>query len=166
MATEAQKRELISKMTAYVRQTYGGSDVVAWKKAFDAADKDKTGRITEKELYELLKKADVGNVITRGAWTAGVLDYVGHNDGSITFDELLTVINPKRSKPAPVVPPQPTQAPMPTNLAEIHDVGAGVRDAIARYGMNAAPQPASPPYGMALALCGVALLLLSNKKAR
>jgi hypothetical protein len=110
MASEAQKQELVAKLSAYVKRKYGATDRAAWESAFRAADSNRDGRITSDELRALLAAAGIGNVFTLGAWTDGVMSEVGRDD-SISLPELVAAISPTTPAPRPT-PLQPTVTPM------------------------------------------------------
>ena len=85
MATEAQKQELTDKVTKLVTDRFNGD----YQKAFEHYDSDKRdGRIDKAELAEFLKDAGIGNWLTRGAWTAGILAALdADKDGTIAAVE-------------------------------------------------------------------------------
>ena len=92
-ATEVQKDELRDKISELVRDQFGGD----YHKAFDHYDGDVTdGKISPRELTELLADAGVGNWLTRGAWASGIIAELDTDkDGSISraeFEEVLKVI--------------------------------------------------------------------------
>jgi Ca2+-binding EF-hand superfamily protein len=85
MATEAQKQELVEKVSKLVTDRFGGD----FSRAFEHYDSGrKDGRIDKAELEALLKDADVGNWLTRGAWAAGIIDALdADKDGTISAEE-------------------------------------------------------------------------------
>src|SRR4051794_41345307 len=69
MASEAQKQELTEKVTALVRDRFGGD----YGKAFAHYDANKDGRIDRAELGRMLEDAGIGSWLTRGAWASGIV---------------------------------------------------------------------------------------------
>src|SRR5690606_52906 len=88
MANDAQKRELQQKVTKLVDERYGGD----WTTAFQAyARLGGTGGVDKTALAKLLEDAGVGNRLTRGAWTNGVMEVLDLNaDASISWAEFQT----------------------------------------------------------------------------
>jgi Ca2+-binding EF-hand superfamily protein len=85
MATDAQKQELVDKVSKLVADRFGGDYDRAFAH-YDSAPKD--GRITKAELGELLKDAGIGNWLTRGAWARGILAALdADKDGTISRPE-------------------------------------------------------------------------------
>ena len=86
MATEEQRQELIDKVSKLVADRFGGD----YERAFAYYDSDpKDGRINRAELGRLLADAGIGNWLTRGAWTAGILKALdADRDGTISPEEL------------------------------------------------------------------------------
>lgn len=115
MPSEKDKRELVTKMTAHVRKRFGGTGLDAWRRAFDAADRNHDGAISKPELEAMLKAAGIGNFITIGAWTDGVMRELdkGQN-GTLTFEELKSaLVSTESAEPIPwSVPPEPTPEPI------------------------------------------------------
>lgn len=78
------RREVIQKVEKYVRGVFQGS----YNAAFEDFDRDDDGKIVHAELVELLKAAEVGSRLTRGAYARGVMDALDtDNDGAITWEE-------------------------------------------------------------------------------
>jgi Ca2+-binding EF-hand superfamily protein len=90
MATEAQKQEVVDKVTKLVTDRFGGD----FQKAFEHYDSDpRDGRINKAELGAFLKEAGIGNWLTRGAWTEGILSALdADKDGTISAEEFLAVL--------------------------------------------------------------------------
>ena len=87
MASKEQE-ELVAKIKKLLTKTYGDASVESMKKLFDAYDKNGDQRIDAGELEQLLKDADVGNGITRGAWVKGVIAALDTNsDKTIDWNE-------------------------------------------------------------------------------
>lgn len=91
MANDAQKRELQEKVTNLVDARFGGD----WTKAFQHyAGVGSASGVDRRGLSQLLEDAGVGNRLTRGAWTSGVMDVLDANsDGSITWAEFQTALH-------------------------------------------------------------------------
>jgi len=86
MGNEA--KELVTKIETLLRRKYGATNVSAQQRLFNSHDKDEDGQIDADELSGLLKEADVGNRITRGAWVRGVMRHMDTDgDGKISWDE-------------------------------------------------------------------------------
>lgn len=86
MATEAQKRELVTKVARLVRTRFQGN----YKTAFDhyAGKAEPAGLVDRDELVSLLKDADIGNAFTRGAWASGIIEELDTSkDGKIGWSE-------------------------------------------------------------------------------
>jgi hypothetical protein len=83
MATAAQQRELEQKLTRLVANQFHGNI----RTAFDHyAIK---GHLGKPELMALLKDANIGNWLTRGAWADGILHELDRDeDGAITQADL------------------------------------------------------------------------------
>jgi Ca2+-binding EF-hand superfamily protein len=86
MSNETQ--ELVSKIEKLLRHKYGATSMSAQQRLFQSHDKDSDGKIDSDELCALLKEADVGNRITRGAWVRGVMRHMDTDgDGKISWEE-------------------------------------------------------------------------------
>jgi hypothetical protein len=90
MANDAQKRELQEKVTKLVDMRYGGD----WTKAFQHyAREGGADGVDKKALAQLLEDAGVGNRLTRGAWTSGVMEVLDlDGDHSISWAEFQTAL--------------------------------------------------------------------------
>lgn len=87
MASKEQD-ELVAKMQKLMTKKYGDTSETSMRKLFDEYDKDKDGKISADELEKLLKDADVGNALTRGAWVKGVIGALDKNhDKTIDWQE-------------------------------------------------------------------------------
>jgi len=90
MATEAQKQELMDKVSRLVTERFAGD----YHKAFAQYDSDKDGRISKDELAQLLKDAGIGNWLTRGAWTDGIIAALDKDqDKTISAPEFEAALN-------------------------------------------------------------------------
>jgi Ca2+-binding EF-hand superfamily protein len=89
-ATEVQKDELRDKVGRLVRDQFGGD----YHKAFDHYDGDvKDGKISPRELTQLLGDAGVGNWLTRSVWASGIIAELDTDrDGSISEAEFEDVL--------------------------------------------------------------------------
>jgi Ca2+-binding EF-hand superfamily protein len=82
------QEELVGKINSLLIRKYGNSAEPNQKRLFETHDKDSDGKIDSKELEGLLREADVGNAITRGAWTRGIMSKMDTDqDGKISWDE-------------------------------------------------------------------------------
>jgi Ca2+-binding EF-hand superfamily protein len=89
MATEAQRQELREKATRLVNDRFGGDYDRAWAHY----DGDQDGRVNRDELQALLKDAGIGNWLTRGAWTSGIIEALDADaDGTISAAEFQAAI--------------------------------------------------------------------------
>ncbi|MGD0527646.1 MAG: EF-hand domain-containing protein [Polyangiaceae bacterium] len=92
MASKEQD-ELVAKVRKLVTKKYGDASVENMRKLFDEYDRDKDQKISPDELEKLLKDADVGNGLTRGAWVKGVIGALDTNqDKKIDWDEFTAAI--------------------------------------------------------------------------
>ena len=83
-----EQEQLVSKIEALLTKNYGSTDEGSMKKLFDAYDANADGRIDKSELAQLLKDADIGNSLTRGAWVKGIMEKLDLNaDTAISWDE-------------------------------------------------------------------------------
>ena len=86
------KRELKEKVTALINQRYGGD----WDRAFRhyAGLSGIDGVVEPSDVKQLLKDADIGNGMTRGAWTSGIMDELDTDkSGGISWGEFRTVFD-------------------------------------------------------------------------
>jgi hypothetical protein len=162
MASEADKRELVRKVTRLVSTRYGGTGIEAWRFAFADVDADNDGVINGAELATLLERAGVGNGFTRGAWVKGVLTELNlDGDGGIAIDELLRVVEVSEA-PAPKPKPQPSgRRTTPTTVVYVDSPKRGE------------PEPERPPAdstpadsNVPLILIGLVVLLVAWKFSR
>jgi len=83
------EEELVSKVRKLMTERFGGTDVAARKKLFEAYDKNGDGQVDQDEMKQLLADAGVGNGLTRGAWVRGVIKKLDSDDDkTISYDEL------------------------------------------------------------------------------
>ena len=89
-ATEVQKDELRDKVGRLVRDRFGGD----YHKAFDHYDSDvKDGKISQRELTDLLGDAGVGNWLTRSTWVSAIIAELDTDkDGSTSAAEFEDVL--------------------------------------------------------------------------
>ena len=86
--------ELKDKIKALLMRKYGSTSRESMEKLFNLYDKNRNGNIDKAELKELLKDADIGNGITRGAWADGIVKKLDTGaDKSISWKEFDSVIN-------------------------------------------------------------------------
>ncbi len=91
MANE--QEELVTKVKALMQRKYGTTDVDALRKLFDEYDRNHDGRIDRRELESMLEAAGIGNALTRGMWTKGVMGAIDQNgDQTIDWNELSRVL--------------------------------------------------------------------------
>ena len=87
------QEELVKKINSLLLRKYGTSSEPDQKRLFESHDKDGDGKIDPKELEGLLREADVGNTITRGAWVRGIVGRMDTDgDGKITRTTITTMI--------------------------------------------------------------------------
>ncbi len=80
------KQELVEKVTQLVNQRYGGD----WNRAFRhySGLGGSSGLVDRDAVATLLKDAGIGNAITRGAWTNGIVKELDEDeDRKISWDE-------------------------------------------------------------------------------
>ncbi len=80
------KQELVEKVTQLVKQRYGGD----WNRAFRhySGLGGSSGLVDRDAVAELLKDAGIGNAMTRGAWTRGIVKELDEDeDLKISWDE-------------------------------------------------------------------------------
>jgi Ca2+-binding EF-hand superfamily protein len=88
-----EQQELVEKIQALLRKKYGDSSVESMKKLFDHYDKDKDKKISQNELEQLLKDAEIGNSFTRGMWIKGIVGQLDtNNDKHIDWDEFSAAV--------------------------------------------------------------------------
>lgn len=91
MAHEAERQELIEKVSKLFAEKFGGD----YRQAFDHYDCDKKG-IDQPELMVLLEDAGLGNWLTRGLWARGIIQALdADQDGVISFTEFESVLKPQ-----------------------------------------------------------------------
>ena len=89
MAAEAQKQELRDRANALVTDRFGGDFDRAWAHY----DGDRDGRVDRDELQAMLKDAGIGNWLTRGAWTSGIIEALdADQDSTISAAEFQAAI--------------------------------------------------------------------------
>ena len=87
MASREQE-ELVDKIQKLLRKKYGDASIESMRKLFDEYDRDKDQKISPEELERLLKDAEIGNGLTRGAWVRGVVGALDQNgDKKIDWKE-------------------------------------------------------------------------------
>jgi Ca2+-binding EF-hand superfamily protein len=85
--------ELVAKIQRLLQKKYGDTSVESMRKLFDEYDRDKDQKINADELERLLKDADVGNGLTRGAWVKGVIGALDQDaDKKIDWSEFTAAI--------------------------------------------------------------------------
>jgi Ca2+-binding EF-hand superfamily protein len=88
-----EQAELVDKIQKLLVKKYGDTSVESMRKLFDEYDRDKDQKISPDELERLLKDADIGNGLTRGAWVKGVVSALDQNaDKKIDWDEFAAAI--------------------------------------------------------------------------
>ena len=78
MASKEQE-ELVEKIQRLLTKKYGDTSLESMRKLFDEYDRDKDQKISPEELERLLKDAEIGNGLTRGAWVRGVVGALDQN---------------------------------------------------------------------------------------
>ncbi len=74
-----EQEELVTKIKALLVKQYGGITLESMRKLFDFYDKNHDNKISGDELETLLKDADIGNRLTRGAWIKGIIGHLDEN---------------------------------------------------------------------------------------
>lgn len=93
MASDAEKKELVDKLTRHVAARFGGTGSTAWQRAFTVYDLDHDDAITAPELRSLLSDAGIGNFLTLDAWVSGVIDVLDKDRSTgISYPELESVL--------------------------------------------------------------------------
>jgi hypothetical protein len=163
MASEADKRELVRKVTRLVSTRYGGTGIEAWRRAFADVDADGDGVINGAELATLLERAGIGNGFTRGAWVSGVLTELNlDGDGGIAIDELLRVVEVSEA-PAPKPKPRPSRRMNPTTVVYVDSPKQGEPEPERPL---PEPEPTPADSNVPLILIGLVVLLVAWKFAR
>ena len=92
MASKEQE-ELVAKIKILLNQKYGDESMESMRKLFDEYDRDKDQKISPEELERLLKDANIGNGLTRGAWVRGVVGALDQNgDKKIDWKEFTDAV--------------------------------------------------------------------------
>ncbi|MEI7894052.1 MAG: EF-hand domain-containing protein [Myxococcales bacterium] len=101
MATE--EEELVEKLYRLLDKKFGSRTPESMRKMFDAYDKNGDGKISTKELDALLKDADIGSMLTRSLWVAGIMGKLDENgDKHIDLAEFSKALQAK--PPGPSLP--------------------------------------------------------------
>ena len=88
-----EQEELVSRLKVLLNKKYGGTSVEAMRKLFDDYDTTHDQKISEKELEQLLKDAEVGNGLTRGMWIKGIVGALDKNgDRQIDWAEFSAAV--------------------------------------------------------------------------
>lgn len=86
--------ELKDKIQALLLRKYGSTSRESMEKLFNVYDKNRNGNIDKAELEQLLKDADIGNGLTRGAWANGIIEKIDTGrDKSISWREFDSIVN-------------------------------------------------------------------------
>jgi Ca2+-binding EF-hand superfamily protein len=92
MADDANKQELVRKVSDLVMRKHGGD----YRQAFDhyaAKRSGSSGAVDRQELIDLLKDADIGNRVTHGMWADGIMKELDTDkDGKISWREFESII--------------------------------------------------------------------------
>ena len=94
MASDEDKKELVTKVAALVARKFENS----YKAAFDYYDdlivKVRDGKVNKESLICLLKDADVGNGFTRSTWAKAIITELDKDhDGEISWKEFHSVFD-------------------------------------------------------------------------
>lgn len=86
-AESPEAKELRTKVSALVDKEFGGD----YRKAFNRfAGQDQ--HLNRSEVISLLKRAGIGNMLTRGAWADGILErFDANKSGTISWTEFSAV---------------------------------------------------------------------------
>ncbi|HEY4120575.1 MAG TPA: EF-hand domain-containing protein [Byssovorax sp.] len=92
MANE--QEELVTKIKALLNKKYGGTSDASLRTLFDHYDSNKDGKISDKDVEQLLKDADIGNFATRSMWIKGIVGALDKDgDKQIDWDEFSAAVN-------------------------------------------------------------------------
>lgn len=94
------REEVIEKVGAYVARTFGGTSIESYRKAFDASDTNRDGRLSTEEVAEILARAGVGFRLTRWPVAKAVVEALDANrNGYVEFAEFEAVFRPRTRPP-------------------------------------------------------------------
>jgi Ca2+-binding EF-hand superfamily protein len=83
-----EQEELVLRIKELLKKKHGDTSIESMRRMFDFYDTNHDQKISEKELEQLLKDANVGNGFTRGAWIKGIIGALDQNgDRHIDWDE-------------------------------------------------------------------------------
>jgi Ca2+-binding EF-hand superfamily protein len=93
MVASKEQEELVAKIQRLVTKKYGDTSIESMRKLFDEYDRDRDQKISAEELERLLKDAEIGNGLTRGAWVKGVVGALDQNgDHKIDWKEFTDAV--------------------------------------------------------------------------
>jgi Ca2+-binding EF-hand superfamily protein len=89
----AEQEELVSRIKDLLNKKYGDTSIESMRRLFDLYDTNHDQKISEKELEQLLKDANVGNSFTRGMWIKGIISALDKNgDRQIDWAEFSAAV--------------------------------------------------------------------------
>ena len=74
-----EQEELVSRIRELLNKKYGDTTVASMRRLFDHYDTNHDQKISEKELEQLLKDANIGNGLTRSMWIKGIVGALDKN---------------------------------------------------------------------------------------
>jgi len=92
MASDADKKELVTKVAALVTAKFNNSYQAAFDYYDGLLEKTRDGKVNQDSLIRLLKDADVGSGFTRSLWAKAIIAELDKDhDGSISLNEFHSV---------------------------------------------------------------------------
>lgn len=94
MASDANKKELVTKVAALVAAKFNNSYQAAFDYYDGLLEKARDGKVNQDSLIRLLKDADVGSGFTRSLWAKAIIAELDKDhDGAISLEEFHSVFD-------------------------------------------------------------------------